>query len=125
MRYSGIQQIQLDIARYARIQLDTVYSGLQRDTVDLLQTGQTQGYSGITRLEVRYRQNTGDIQAGDPNNTRQGRASIRCDGRVRFQSRRGYVASRPHDHDASGASQLGVHKILFHFRLMCTIQSSC
>jgi len=31
MRYSGIQQIQLDTARYIRIQLDN--SGIQRDTV--------------------------------------------------------------------------------------------
>jgi len=30
MRYSGIQQIQLDATRYVRIQLDTVgYSGIQ------------------------------------------------------------------------------------------------
>jgi len=33
MRYSGIQQTRLDIARYAQIQLDT--AGIQRDTVDL------------------------------------------------------------------------------------------
>ena len=65
MRYSGIQ---LDTARYVRIQLDTAgYSGsaakwldteIQRDTKDT----------------VRYRQDTGEIQTGDPKNIRQGRA---------------------------------------------------
>jgi len=42
VRYSGIRS-QLDTARYVRTQLeleDTVgYSGIQRDTVDLLQNG--------------------------------------------------------------------------------------
>jgi len=37
MRYSKIEQIQLDTARYVRIQLG--YSRIQRDTVDLLQNG--------------------------------------------------------------------------------------
>ena len=58
MRYSGIQQIQLDTDRYVRIQLDTV--------------GYTAGYSGSAAKWLdanRYRdtaenQGYGEIQAG-------------------------------------------------------------
>jgi len=40
MRYSGIQQIELDAARYVRIQLDPVgYGGIQWICVEWLYTG--------------------------------------------------------------------------------------
>jgi len=61
MRYSGIQ---LDIGRYARIQLDTVrYSGIHsRFAAKWLDTG----IQRDAKDAVRYRQDTGEIQAGDP-----------------------------------------------------------
>jgi len=66
MKYSGIQQIQLDTARKVRIQLDTVvgYSGIQWQWIccKMARDKDTAGYQGYT---VRYRQaDTGAIQAG-------------------------------------------------------------
>jgi len=53
MRYSGIQQIQLDIARYARIQLEPVgYSRIQWIWCNMARYRDTAGY---TKDTVRYR----------------------------------------------------------------------
>jgi len=60
MRYSGIQQIQLDIARYARIQLDTEgYSKIQW-TVDIAENRLDTGI----QQDTKYLQGYGEIQAG-------------------------------------------------------------
>ena len=56
MRYSGIQQIQLDIARCARIQLDTV--GYSWDTVDLAAKWLD------TWIQRKDLQGNGEIQSG-------------------------------------------------------------
>jgi len=64
-RYSWIQ---LDTYGYSWIQLDTAgYSGSAAKWLDT-------GIQRDTKDTVRYRQDTGEIQTGDPKNTRQGRA---------------------------------------------------
>jgi len=68
VRYSGIQRDTADTARYVRIQLDT--AGYSRSAAEWLDTG----IQRDTKDMVRYRQDTGEIQAGDSKNTRQGRA---------------------------------------------------
>jgi len=74
VRYSGIQ---LDTARYVRIQLDTVgYSGIQWICCKMNRYRIDTGINGIPKDSVKYRQDTGEIQAGHPKNTRQGRASL-------------------------------------------------
>ena len=51
MRYSGIQQIQLDTARYVQIQLDPVgYSGIQWICCNRARYRSIQEYSGIPRI---------------------------------------------------------------------------
>jgi len=81
VRYS---RIQLDTARYVRILRIQLYSCIQRDTAYSIHSGipwicckmaryrSIQGYTGDTEDAVRYRRDTGEIQAGDPKNTRQG-----------------------------------------------------
>ena len=56
MRYSGMQQIQLDIARYARIQLGTVgYSGIQWICCRMARHRDTAGYQGYGEIQAGYR----------------------------------------------------------------------
>jgi len=74
VRCSGIQ---LDTARYVRIQLDTVgYSGYSGSAAKWIDIESIQGYTGYPKDTVRYRRDTGKIQAGHPPNTRQGRAEL-------------------------------------------------
>ena len=56
MRYSGIQQIQLDTARYVRIQLDTGwdtagYSGSAAKWLDIDRYRDTAGYHGYGDIQ--------------------------------------------------------------------------
>jgi len=82
VRYS---QIQLDAVRYVRIQWDTAYSGIQWICCKMTRYSRdTAGYQEDTvrYMYMRYRQDTGEIQTGDPTNTRQGRAAccvVCCD----------------------------------------------
>ena len=58
--YSGIQQIQLDTARYVRIQLDTVgYSEIQWIFCKMARYRDTVGYQGYDEIQAGYRCNTG------------------------------------------------------------------
>jgi len=77
--YDEIQRdtadMQLDIARHARI-----YSWIQRDTAGyggssctMARYRDTAGYQGYGEIQ---RQDAGEIQAGIPKNTRQGRAEL-------------------------------------------------
>jgi len=64
--YSRYSWIQLDTYGYSWIQWDTAgYSGSAAEWLD------TAGYQGYGEIEA---QDTGEIQAGDPPKTRQGRA---------------------------------------------------
>jgi len=68
VRYSRYSWIQLDTYKYSWIQWDTAgYSGSAAEWLDT-------GIQRDTKDMVRYRQDTGEIQAGDSKNTRQGRA---------------------------------------------------
>ena len=68
-RYSRYSWIQLDTYEYSWIQWDIAgYSGSAAEWLDT-------GIQRDTKDMVRYRQDTGEIQAGDSKNTRQGRAS--------------------------------------------------
>ena len=57
MRHSGIQQIQLDTARYIRIQLDTVgSSGIQWICCEMARYSRdTAGYQGYGEIQAGYR----------------------------------------------------------------------
>jgi len=56
MRYSGIQQIQLDTARYIRIQLDSVgYSWIQLICCKLARYRDTAGYQEHGEIQAGYR----------------------------------------------------------------------
>ena len=71
-RYSSI-----DTARYVRIQLDTVgYSGIQWICCKMARYISTYRDTWDTKDTVRYRRDTGEIQAGHHKNTRQGRAIV-------------------------------------------------
>jgi len=73
VRYS---EIQLDTARYVQIQLDTVgYSGIQWICCKMARYRSLPGIQRGTKDTVRYRRNTGEIQAEYPKNTLQGRAN--------------------------------------------------
>ena len=66
---------QLDTVIYVRIQLDTVeHSGIQWICCKMARQIDT-GIQRDTKDTVRYRRDTGEIQAGYPKNTRQGRLS--------------------------------------------------
>jgi len=70
--YSRYSWIQLDIYGYSWIQWDTAgYSGSAAKWLDIVGIQHTAQYH---KDMVRYKQDTGEIQAGDPKNTRQGRA---------------------------------------------------
>ena len=69
-RYSRYSWIQLDTYEYSWIQWDTAgYSGSAAEWLDT-------GIQRDTKYMVRYRQDTGEIQAGDSKNTCQGRAKL-------------------------------------------------
>jgi len=77
VRYGEIQR---DTARYVRIQLDIVrYSGKQWTCCKI---DRYRIHTGIdardTKDMVRYRRDSGKIQAGHPKNTRQGGVSLHC-----------------------------------------------